>query len=109
MLLIYPVVLDVPVELRPLIAQIERRDADLTRQLRRCASSVALNLAEGMYSRGKSRSARYHTALGSAREVLSCLEVARALGYVASLEPALVAKLNRVIGALVRLVGGHAG
>ena len=58
-----------------------------------------------MYSRGKTRAARYHTALGSAREILSCLEVAGALGYVASLDDALVAKLNRIIGTLVRLVG----
>jgi four helix bundle protein len=105
MLHIYPVVLDVLQELRGIIAQVQRRDADLTRQLRRCAASVALNLGEGMYSRGRIRSARYHTALGSAREVLSCLEVAHAFGYVPALDLALVAKLNRIIGTLVRLVG----
>ena len=85
MLRIYPVILEVLRELRALIAQIERRDSDLTRQLRRCAASIALNVGEGMYSRGKIRGARYHTALGSAREALSCLEVACALGYVVSL------------------------
>lgn len=106
MLRIYPVVLEVLGELRAFIAQIERRDTDLTRQLRRCASSIALNTAEGMYSRGKNRQARYHTALGSAREALACLEVARALGYVRSLDPTLVARLNRIIGTFVRLVAG---
>lgn len=106
MLRIYPVVLEVLGELRALIAQIERRDTDLTRQLRRCASSIALNTAEGMYSRGKNRQARYHTALGSAREALACLEVARALGYVRSLDPTIVARLNRIIGTFVRLVAG---
>src|SRR5207247_7641701 len=90
---------------RALIAQIERRDSDLARQLRRAAASIALNLGEGMYSRGRGRQARYHTALGSARETLSCLEVAHALGYVASLDAAVVAELHRVIGTLVRLVG----
>jgi four helix bundle protein len=104
MLRIYPVVLETLKELRAPIAQIERRDSDLTRQLRRAAASISLNLGEGMYSRGKSRAARYHNALGSAREVLSCLEVACALGYIAPLDAALVAKLNRVIGTLVRLV-----
>lgn len=104
MLRIYPIVLEVLRDLRALIAQIERRDSDLTRQLRRCSTSVALNLAEGMYSRGKNRSARYHSALGSARETLSCLEAACALGYIAALDPALVAKLNRVIGTLVRIL-----
>ena len=39
------------------------------------------------------------------REVLSCLEVARAFGYVPALDPGRVARLNRIIGALVRLVG----
>lgn len=105
MLQIYPIILELLRELRGVIAQIERRDSDLTRQLRRCSSSIALNVGEGMYSRGKIRGARYHTALASARETLSCLEVARAMGYVASLDAALVAKLNRVIGTLVRLVG----
>ncbi|MBK8996592.1 MAG: four helix bundle protein [Myxococcales bacterium] len=105
MLQIYPVILEVLSELRGVIAQIARRDPDLTRQLRRCSASIALNVAEGMYSRGKNRAVRYHSALGSARETLSCLEVASALGYVRSVEPTLVAKLNRVIGTLVRLVG----
>ena len=105
MLRIYPVILESLEELRGPIAQIARHDSDLTRQLRRCGSSVALNVAEGMYSRGKSRSVRYHTALGSAREALSCLEVARAMGYVSALDAELVAKLNRIIGTLVRLVG----
>lgn len=58
MLRIYPVILGVLRELRALIAQIERRDSDLTRQLRRCAASIALSVGEGMYSRGKIRGAR---------------------------------------------------
>lgn len=66
---------------------------------------MALNCGEGCYSRGRNRQARYHSALGSARETLSCLEVAHALGYIGPLDPALVAKLNRIIGTLVRLVG----
>jgi len=105
MLRIYPVVLETLTALRASIAQIERRDSDLGRQLRRAAASVVLNLGEGMYSRGKNRQARYHTALGSARETLSCLEVAQALGYVASIDASVAAKLHQVIGTLVRLVG----
>ncbi|HEY4118602.1 MAG TPA: four helix bundle protein, partial [Byssovorax sp.] len=70
---------------------------------RRAAASVALNTAEGMYSRGKLRQARYHTALGSARETLACLEVARALHGVA-LETSVVRRLDEIIGTLVRLV-----
>lgn len=106
MLNIYPIVLEMIAALRPLLAQIERRDRDLGRQLRRASASVALNLGEGMYSRGQLRTARYHNALGSMRESTSCLEVARAFGYVAEIDSELLAKLDRITGTLVRLVDG---
>ncbi len=105
MLKIYAVVLELLAELKPVLAQVARADTDLARQLRRASASVALNLAEGMYSRGKLRAARYHTALGSARETLACVEVAAALGYVRAVPPGVGAKLNRVVGTLVKLVG----
>ena len=104
MLRIYAEVLEMLKELRPVMGELERRDADLGRQLRRAAPSVALNLAEGMYSRGKNRQVRYHSALGSAREVLACMEVAEALGYLGGVNAALLGRMNRVIGTLVRLV-----
>ena len=105
MLRIYAVILDVVAELRPVIEGLERRDADLARQMRRAASSVALNTAEGMYSRGKNRGARYHNALGSMRETLACIEVGTALGYVEGIDEGLLDRIRRVIGTLVRLVG----
>lgn len=61
--------------------RIERRDRDLARQLRRASMSVPLNINEGMYSRGKNRSARLTDAMGSAKESMACLEVAVAVGY----------------------------
>ena len=103
MLRIYPVILEVLKQLQPALRRIEVQDRDLGRQLRRASSSVALNLAEGMYSRGQNRQARYHTALGSARETLSCLEVAAISGYVTEDAP-LNDQLDRVVGTLVRLV-----
>jgi four helix bundle protein len=106
MLRIYSVILEVIVALRSALAQIERRDSDLAKQLRRASASIALNTSEGMYSRGKNRQARYHTALGSARESLACLEVAAALGYIASPGEELRRKFDAVIGTLVRLVEG---
>jgi four helix bundle protein len=103
MLKIYPVMLEMLRELRPILAELERKDADLARQLRR-APSVALNTAEGMYSRGRNRVVRYPSALGPVREVLACLEVAEALGYLRALDVRMRERLNRIVGTLVRLV-----
>ena len=103
MLRIHDDMLDALRLMRGLIAAIERRDADLARQLRRAASSVVLNLAEGSGSFGRVRTARYRTALGSARETLSCLRVAEALGYVEAVPDALLACMDRVVGTLVRV------
>ena len=104
MLRIYPVMLETVTRLRPVLAELERKDTDLARQLRRAAASVVLNVAEGMYSRGKNRSARYHTALGSARETLACLEVAGAL-HGLRVPESLPGELDAIIGTLVKLVG----
>jgi len=104
MLRIYPVILEVLKQLQPVLRRIELRDKDLARQLRRCSVSVALNVAEGMYSRGGNRNLRYHTALGSAQETLACLEAAEACGYVAAVDAALSERLRRVVGTLVKLV-----
>ena len=71
--------------------------------MERALISVPLNLAEGAYSRGRNRQARFQTAAGSAREVLACLETAQAFGWCGPMEPELSALFNRVIGTLVRL------
>ena len=47
---------------------------------------------------------RYHSALGSAREVLACLEVVEALGYLGGVEARMRGRLDRIVGTLVRLV-----
>ena len=107
MLRIYPVLLDLVRRVVPLIKEIERRDPDLARQCRRALGSALLNVAEGSYNRGRNRIARYHTALGSLREVLAGLEVAVAFGYIPHIEPELQDRFNHVLGTLVRLVGGH--
>lgn len=104
MLRIYDVVIETIGEMRPLIAQIERRDADLARQMRRAVSSVALNLAEGAGVRGGNRRLRYESALGSMREAVACVDVAKALGYVGEVDAALMTKTHRITGTLVHLV-----
>jgi four helix bundle protein len=99
----HDVMLDAISMMRPLVRAIERQDRDLASQLRRAASSVVLNLAEGSGSSGGVRTQRYRTALGSARETWSCLLVAQRFGYVEAMPDALTGAMNRVIGTLVRV------
>jgi four helix bundle protein len=103
MLRIHDVMLDAITTMLPTVRAIERHDRDLASQLRRAASSVVLNLAEGSGSFGGVRTQRYRTALGSARETVACLLVAERFGYVEAMPAALVASMNRVIGTLVRV------
>ena len=107
MLRIYPILLELVRSVRPLVKELERRDPDLARQCRRALCSAPLNVAEGSYSRGGNRGARYHNALGSLREALACFEVGAALGYLPEVEPDLRLRFDHVLGTLVRLVGGH--
>jgi len=103
MLRIHHVMLEAISIIRPMVRVIERHDRDLGCQLRRAASSVALNIAEGCGSFGGVRTSRYRTALGSARETVSCLQVAERFGYVEAMPEALLAAMNHVIGTLVRV------
>src|SRR5688572_7031753 len=101
---IYPVVLDLVRRLAPYVPALRARSWSLGDQLERALVSIPLNLAEGAYSRGKNRQARYQSALASARESLACLESAEALGWLQPLDAEIAAVFHRVIGTLVRLV-----
>ena len=100
----YDVMIDVLKGLRPVLMQIEKHDRDLGNQLRRAASSVALNMGEGSGSRGGTRTMRYRTALGSAVETAACLDVAMALGYVEHVDQELLAKITHVRAVMARVV-----
>ncbi len=104
MLEIYEVSLSVIRKLRVVVSAIERFDSDLAKQLRRAASSVTLNLAEGSGSQGRNRNARYFNALGSAREVRACVHVAIAWGYVESVDEKMLDEIERIIATLIRLI-----
>ena len=104
MLRIYETMIQVLRGLQTVGAAIEVHDRDLARQLRRAASSVALNLAEGTGSTGGTRRERYRNALGSARETGACLDVAVACSYVASVDAGLLDQLDKVRATLVKIV-----
>ena len=89
--------------LKPVLVDIERRDSDLGRQLRRALASVALNVSEGSYARGKNRPALYQVALGSAKESRACLDVARSFGYIDEVDPQVLADLSSICAVLYRL------
>ena len=104
MLRIYTTVIDVLRELRPIATRIEACDRDLARQLRRAASSMALNASEGSGCSGGTRRERYRNALGSARETGACLDVALAFGYVDEIDTKLLDALDHVRATLFRIV-----
>jgi four helix bundle protein len=83
---------------------IERIDSDLARQLRRAAASVALNVAEGSGASGGDRRQRYHSALGSAREVVACFDVTEAMAYATAVDPRARRRLDVIIGTLTNVL-----
>jgi four helix bundle protein len=102
MLRIYRVIIELLRLLKAVFERVGHKDADLARQGRRAAASIALNCAEASGVRGGNRRARLLTALGSAREVEAVCDVGEALGLV-TVDSATRAQLNHVIGALVQL------
>lgn len=103
MLRIYPVILTFVAEAAEVGARIARHDPDLARQLRRSSAGVALNTAEGMYARGRSRGLCYNIALREMRESHAVLEVSVRLRYIAPLEAGLDGRIQHIMGTLVRL------
>ena len=99
---IYLVSIQLCRDVRVIGERVGRHDRNLLDQLRRAVSSVPLNLAESDGVRGGNRRQRRLTALGSAREVGACLDVAEALGY-ASVDVGVRHRLDHVIGVLVKL------
>lgn len=108
MLRIYPVSLELVRLVAPYVERIRRHHPELALQLEDATTRIPLNLAEGMYSRGRNRTARYHFAMGTAREAFGCLEVAEVRGFIGSIDHVLRDKFDHVIGTLVKIVKpGH--
>ncbi len=86
------------------VGKIGGRDPDLGRQIRRAASSVSLNVAEGRQRNGRDRLHLYRVAAGSNAEVRTALGIAVAWRYVAADEVAEgLALCDRVAAMLWRL------
>ena len=103
-MIVHELALELISQLRPLIPAIKRHDASLAKQLRRCASSIVLNIAEGEYSDPGTKRARFHSAAGSAGETRAALRVAACWRYLAEAQvgPSL-ASLDRVLRMLWKL------
>jgi four helix bundle protein len=86
--------------LKPLVAAVGKHDKDLADQLRRAATSVALNLSEGRERAGRDQQHFWRIAAGSVQESRTCLRVALQWGHLdgADLSEAL-ALLDR-LGAI---------
>ena len=78
--------LDMIRSLRQPIERIQQHDPKLADQLRRAASAVPLNIAEGNRRAGKDKRYHWRVAAGSADEARYCLRVAEAWGYLAEEE-----------------------
>ena len=103
-LVIYERALEMIAEIKPLIETIKQHDRDLANQLRRSASSVALNISEGTHSRGGNKRIRFENAAGSAAETRAALQVATAWGYIPSNSQHSVDQLlDQILAMLFRL------
>jgi four helix bundle protein len=100
---VYHKALEVVRLVRSVVGPIGRHDRELVSQLKRAAGSVPLNIAEGLGHRGGNRELRFQTALGSAREVQACLEVAKAWGYLGSESDDVLAEVIHLNCMLYRL------
>lgn len=107
MLKIYDVSLNIVKQLCPVVAQIERHDIDLARQLKKARCSIPLNVAEGSHSRGARRNQHYGYAKGSAQESIGILETAHACGYIKEPPAEVIDQLRKVIGTLHKCIGAH--
>ena len=82
-------------ELKPIVQRIERNDRHLADQLKRAATSIALNVSESVYAKGANRKAQLHIAAGSANESRAALRVASAWGYIDESETAHALRVCR--------------
>jgi len=106
MFIAYEVSLELIRNLRAVVPAVKRFDRDLADQMRRAASSVSLNLAEGSRLTAGNQRRHYEIAHGSANEVRATLDVAMAWGWLDGAEPQRHI-LDRLLALLWRLTHGR--
>ena len=104
-LTVYEYSLELVRELRGVVDQLEQRDRNLADQLRRAATSVVLNIAEGDGLNGKRRVNHFVIALGSAKEVNACLDLCEAWGYTEAPQAALdwIKRIRAMLASLAKV------
>ena len=92
--------------LRALVERLRVTSPDLATQLTRAATSVGLNLAEGVRRSGADKRRAYRIAAAEAQEVKAALEIAAAWGVLDDADlvdaRALADRVGRVTYALAR-------
>ena len=88
--------------MRTTVNVVAQHDADLARQMRRALTSIPLNIAEGERRWNGHGRQRFESAMGSANEVVACLRVADAMGYLV-VDAKLLDELDKIARTLRRL------
>jgi four helix bundle protein len=96
------VIVSVLTRVAPVVAHLKARNRSLADQLDRASASILLNTSEGAYSQKGHQKARYFSAMGSASETRSCLQLARAQHGIAA-DEAVHDELGHVIAVLWKL------
>jgi four helix bundle protein len=101
-----PISIELIAAIRPLLPKIRRRDRQLSGQIVRAASAVAMSIAEAEHAQAEEKRARYVAAASSANETQAALRVAVAWGYVeaadAEVPGTLIGRVNAMLWRLSR-------
>jgi four helix bundle protein len=101
---LYQLAIEMIEAVRPIHARVRQHDREMSVQVKRAASSVPANIAEGARRQGADRLQHYRIAAGSASELRSHIAVAIAWG---DLDPAaagpVLGLLDRILAILWRL------
>ena len=92
------------VSLRHVIDAVALRDGNLGSQLRRAATSAALNTAEANRRDGRDRASRFRIAAAECDEAATAVRIAAAWGYIDDDAAApILALADRLLAILYRL------